>query len=233
VSAASDPNIALQARPNIQVSQIDLRAPQLSDKSSQPPQSAAKWNERCNLRADMRADSLPADPLRITVRKVKSFRLRPVQAELVFVTPRCNVRVPTGLHIGIHPNRRCRWSASPPRQSRGLLYQYVELRFGFSVEKQNARASASPPRSIIQSFTNLVPFLADSGENDSITAHSDPLQVVELSTRYNVKAASPLRKMIQDGQVPIGLHGKTQSVWHRAKSSVKFLIGIINRGAAV
>ncbi len=181
----------------------------------------------------MRADSLPADPLRITVRKVKSFRLRPVQAELVFVTPRCNVRVPTGLHIGIHPNRRCRWPASPSSQSCGLLHQYVELRFGFSVEKQNARASASPPRSIIQSFTNFVPFLADSGKNDSITAHSDPLQVVELSTRYNVKAASPLRKMIQDGQVRIGLHGKTQSVWHGAKSSVKFLIGIINRGAAV
>src|ERR1700694_1052658 len=123
----------------------------------------------------------------------------------------------------------------PPRpaQSPRLLLQYVELRFGFGVEKQNARASASPPRSIIQRFTNFVPVLADSGENDSITAHSDPLQVVELSARYNVKAAPHLRKMIQNGQVPIGLHSKTQHMRHRAKPPVKFLVGIVNRGAAI
>ena len=39
--------------------------------------------------------------------------------------------------------------------------------------------------------------------------------------------------MIQDGQVPIGLYGKTQHVRQRAKPSVKFLISITNCGAAI
>src|SRR6202795_5238789 len=107
--------------PDIQVPQIDLRAPQLSGKSNQPPQRAAKWNERCNLRADMRTDSPPADPFRIPVRKVKPFRLRPVQAKLVFVTPGCNVRMAAGFARGVHPIRPGVRPASPSGQSRRLL----------------------------------------------------------------------------------------------------------------
>ena len=138
----------------------------------------------------MRTDSPPADPFRIPVRKVKPFRLRPVQAKLVFVTPGCNVRMAAGLHIGIHPNRRRRRPASPSGQSRRLLYQNVEFRFGFSVEKQNSRVSSSAASLIVQSFTNFVSVLADSGENDALAAHADALQVVELPARYNVKTAS-------------------------------------------
>src|ERR1700674_2718660 len=138
----------------------------------------------------MRADSPPADPFRIPMRKVKSLRLIPVQTKLVFVTPGCNVRVAAGLHIGIHSNRRRRRPASSPGQSRSLLHQDVELRFGFGVEKQNSRASASPASSIVQCFANLVAVLANSGENDALAAHADALQVVEFPARYNVKTAA-------------------------------------------
>src|SRR5260370_23054483 len=95
-----------------------------------------------------------------------------------------------GLHIGIPPNCRRRWPASPSGQSRRLFHQDVELRFGFGIEKQNSRASASPMRSIAKCFSNFVPVLADAGENDALPAHADALQVVEFAARYNVKTAS-------------------------------------------
>ena len=138
----------------------------------------------------MRADSPPADPFRIPVRKVKAFRLIPVQAKLVFMTPGCNVRMAAGLHIGIHANRRRRRPASPYGQSRRLLHQDIEFRLGFGIEKQNSRVPASPTSSIVQRFTNLVPILADAGENDALPAHADALQVAEFPARYNVKTAS-------------------------------------------
>ena len=106
------------------------------------------------------------------------------------MTPGCNVRMAAGLHIGIHPHCRRRRPASPYRQSRRLLHQDVEFRFGFGVEKQNSRVCAWPTSSIVQRFTNLVPVLADSGENDALAAHADALQVVEFPARYNVKTAS-------------------------------------------
>src|SRR6266852_4060179 len=87
--------------------------------------------------------------------------------------------------------------------------------------------------SIIQRFTNFVPVLPDSGENDALAAHADALQVVELPAGYNVKTASQLGKMIQDRQISVGLYRKTQSVRQRAKPLVQFLISIINRSAAI
>ena len=78
-----------------------------------------------------------------------------------------------------------------------------------------------------------MPVLPDSRENDAISAHADALQVVEFPAGYNVKTASHLGKMIQDGQISVGLYRKTQSVRQRAKPAVEFGIGIINRSAAI
>ena len=78
-----------------------------------------------------------------------------------------------------------------------------------------------------------MPVLANAGENNAITAHADALQVMEFSTGYNVETAALLGKMIQNGKVSVGLYGKTQGVGQLAKPSVKFLIGIIDCGAAV
>src|SRR5713226_2320062 len=124
----------------------------------------------------MRADSPPADPLRIAMRKVESFRLGPLQAKFVFVTPCCNVWMPAGLDIRIHPDRGRRWLASLSRQPSCLFHQNIEFRFGFGVEKQYSLAYAARTGSIVQRFTNFVPILADSGENNAIAAHADALQ---------------------------------------------------------
>ena len=176
-----------------------LAIPQLAyDEPGQPAKCTAKWNERRNLRADMRADSLPANPFRITMRKVESFRLGPVQAKLVFMTPGSNMRVPACFDVRIHPNRRCRWPASSCGHSRRLLHQNVQLGLGFGVEKQDSRASAPPPDAIIQRFANFMAVLADSRENDALAAHADPLQVLKLPARYNVKTATELREMLEN-----------------------------------
>src|SRR5260370_13167609 len=52
--------------------------------------------------------------------------------------------------------------------------------------------------------------------------------MVQLPTRHNVKAASHPGKMLQDGQIPVGLYGKTQGVRQRAKALVQFLVGTFN-----
>src|SRR5258708_5505701 len=39
--------------------------------------------------------------------------------------------------------------------------------------------------------------------------------------------------MLQDGQIPVGLYGKAQSVRQCGESLVQFLIGAINRSAAI
>src|SRR5258708_13128432 len=94
----------------------------------------------------MRADSLPADPFRISMRKVESFCFRPFQSEFVLVTPGCDMRVTAALHIGIHPNRSCRWLAASSCQSRRLFDQNLEFRFRLSVEQQNSYPSPYPSR---------------------------------------------------------------------------------------
>src|SRR5258708_12524124 len=83
--------------------------------------------------------------------------------------------------------------------------------------------------SIIQRFTNFVPVLPDSGENDAFAAHADALQVVQFPAGYNVKTAAPLGKMIQYRQISVGLYRKTQSVRQRTNPLVQFLVGVTNR----
>ncbi len=90
-----------------------------------------------------------------------------------------------------------------------------------------------PTRSIVQRLANLIPILAHSRKNNAITAHADSLQVVQFPSGHNVKTASHLGKVFQDGQIPIGLYRKTQRVRQCAKSLVQFPVGIINRSAAV
>src|SRR5260370_9092076 len=56
---------------------------------------------------------------------------------------------------------------------------------------------------------------------------------MQLPSGYNVKTASPLGQMIQDGQMSIGLYGETQSVRDRAKPLVQLPAGVIDCRAAI
>ncbi len=68
-------------------------------------QSPAERSEFDNLGANMRADSLPADGLVISVREIQFTSFGPGHAEFVVLQAGRDVRVPTCFYIRIHPNR--------------------------------------------------------------------------------------------------------------------------------
>src|SRR5262249_59040435 len=115
--------------------------------------------------------------------------------ELVLVKASCNMRMPARVDIRIHANSDARGSAALPHLSRSFVDENVEFRLGFHVEQQDPLA---PRRSISQGLANLVAILADTGEDDAITAHTDALQVMQLPARNNVKAATQLRQPVQN-----------------------------------
>src|SRR5258708_959218 len=78
-----------------------------------------------------------------------------------------------------------------------------------------------------------MPVLPHSRKNDALAANPDALQVMEFSTRHNVKTAAPPGKVIQNGKISVGLYGKTQSVGQRTKTLVEFFVGIIDGSTAV
>src|SRR6266849_1764342 len=96
-------------------------ATQLFDIPCQSLHGAAERFERRDLRANVRAQSLPANPFRMAMSQVQSLRLCPIQAKLMFVPARRNVRMATGLHVGIHSNRRRRWTPAFLLQGCGVL----------------------------------------------------------------------------------------------------------------
>src|SRR6266446_2707830 len=80
-----------QPAAKIQILEIDSRPAQLAHISSQPPQRAAKWIERGNLRADVHADSPPGDVARRAMHEIQAPGLLPIQPKLVFMPPRGNM----------------------------------------------------------------------------------------------------------------------------------------------
>src|SRR5271169_4727999 len=97
--------------------------PQFAKISGQPPQRLLKRIECHNLRTDMHADSLPADPVRIRVRQIQPPRLGPAESELVLVTPGRNVRMPARLHVGIYANRNSWHRPAATDAARSLFQQ--------------------------------------------------------------------------------------------------------------
>src|SRR5215469_12378156 len=67
-------------------------------------ESAAEGIERHDLRADVRADSLPMNEPRALVLQVQALRFGPLQPEFMMVSARRNVRMAAGLNVGIRAN---------------------------------------------------------------------------------------------------------------------------------
>src|SRR5437016_8241415 len=87
--------------------------------------------------------------------EIKSSCSSPIQTELVLVASGCDVRVATGLHIGIDTNghgwRRVAFLDLP----RGLSAQDFKFRFRFNIKKQYSSPAFMPSSAIVQCFANL------------------------------------------------------------------------------
>src|SRR5262249_54367485 len=89
----------------IQVTQHDSRRLELSHVTRDSLECAAERIERDNLRADVCADSMPANRARILVLQIQAFGAGPVGPEFMMIASRCYVRMAAGLHIRVHANR--------------------------------------------------------------------------------------------------------------------------------
>src|SRR5258706_2248213 len=95
---------------------------------------AAKRFERSDLRSDVRANPLPANPLRLSMGEIEAPRSRPIQTEFVLVAPGCDVRMAAGLHIGIHTDSHGRRRVALLNLPRGLADQHLEFRLRFDIK---------------------------------------------------------------------------------------------------
>ena len=100
-----------QTATEIQILQIDSRAAQFLHIARNPPKRATKRSKRNNLRADVRADSLPLQIFGILMRKIEPPRFRPIETKFVSVASGCNVRMAACRDIRVHTNRN-RWNLS-------------------------------------------------------------------------------------------------------------------------
>jgi hypothetical protein len=110
----------------------------------------------------------------------------------MFVPSGGDVRMPAGLDVRIHPNRRRRPLSPALNQARRFFHENLELRLRFSIEQQDACAPSSPGHPIIERFPDFITILANTGKNDAVPAHSDALQVFEFPARDNVKTTAQL-----------------------------------------
>src|SRR5208282_521174 len=102
--------------------------------------------------------------------------------------------------------------------------QDVEFRFGLDIEKENSLAARLAPSSpsctrgqrILQRRANLLARFANARKHNPLTAYAEMAQMFQLAAGNDIKPASQLCKILQDRQISVGLHGKTDCVWSLA-----------------
>src|ERR1700744_146770 len=157
----------------------------------------------------------------------------------MLMAPRRNMRMPAGLHIGVHANRYERQSVAAADASRRLFQQNFEFRLGLDIEEQYSGpivvlfALAICGHTILESFANLFTRLAHSGKHYAIAANADGTEHLEFATRNNVETVSSFRDLLQDREIAVGFHGEAQRVRQRTKAAMQFGLRIINRRATV
>src|SRR5438445_12146137 len=104
----------------------------------QPRERLAERRKPQNLRADMSADAAPVDPAGIAILPIQRKRIFPVDAEFMAVMAGRDVRVPSGLYVGVRANSRWRAKAG----ARGSGGKDAELGCRLHVEHGSARVGA-------------------------------------------------------------------------------------------
>ena len=161
--------------------------------------------------------------LRILVREVQLSRLAPIDAEFVLPVARRNMRVPARFHIRVDarwkPPGACRRSCSEPRR---LLDQYLQLRCGFHVEKENSHWVATNP--VFERVANLVACFSHARKHDRPAAHADFPQPRDLAARTPHQTCFPLAPGAAAPRDSIRLHRVAQRMRDAMKRAIEVLI---------
>src|SRR5271165_5571128 len=220
-----------EAAADIQIFQRDPLFAQIAHVSGKPLERAVKRAKFDNLRADVGADSLPADGLVTTVREIEFSRLGPRYAEFVVLEARGDVRMPSGLHVGIDADGDS-WRPAVAGPSRRFFNKSFRLRGRLDVELQNPRLVAAAP-AVAQRLANFFAALANAREDDALTGDADVTEMLEFAAGDDVEAAAEAAKKLQQREVSVGLSGEAEKMGNAAQAAINFTKGIGDSAPAV
>ena len=91
-----------EAAAKIEIFQVDSQFTEFANKTRETRERFLERLQRCNLRADVRTNSVPPNPLRIAMLGVEFARGIPVQTKFVFVVSCRNMRVAASPDVGVY-----------------------------------------------------------------------------------------------------------------------------------
>ena len=80
---------------------MDVQFAQVAQEAGESAERLLEWPQRGDLRANVRADALPANPSGIAVLGVQFASSGPIETKFVLVMSSGNMRMAAGLHVGI------------------------------------------------------------------------------------------------------------------------------------
>src|SRR5690242_15718192 len=149
-----------------------------------------------------------------------------------------NVRMAPGCHVRIDANRN-RWMlAAETYVPFGFCEQDFQLRFRFHVEEKDAavrtlRGAPIGSSRVVQGFADFLARLPHAGKHDPIAAHAEMAQMFQLAARNNIESAPALVQIIQEGEIAIRFHGKTNRVRSFSEPLIEFYVCLADRRSAI
>src|SRR5258706_12108962 len=101
-----------EAATEIEIFQVDAKFTKFANKTSQTSERFFKRPQRCDLRADVGADTVPLNPFRTGVLGVEFAGGVPVQSEFVIAVAGGNMRMAASLDVGIDADGDARGMAT-------------------------------------------------------------------------------------------------------------------------
>src|SRR3974390_692946 len=209
-----------QSAPGIKVAERDASTRKLAHKSNEARQCAAVRCERHNLRADMRADSLPVDPAGTPMLQVEPARRFPIDSKFVAMMSGGNVRMATGNDVRIDADGR----RSAHSHARRFGSKQIKLCGRLHIEEKNAREKP---------FSNFFARFSDARENDAASWHATPPETIKFSAGNNVEPATEGGKHAQNAQIRIGFYRVANRMRQLAKRGIHAAVGLLDARPAV
>ena len=193
---------------------------QLPDQPFQPAESTVERLQIGDLAADMHVDAGHFDAVQLGGERVDFACIGPGDAELVFLFAGRNLRMGTGIDIGVDAEGNPR----PLSRSFGTLRQRMQFGHRLDIEAENVGG---------QSGIQFGCGLADTREHDLVRRNSGRQRPLEFPAGDDVGATAKLCQRLQHGLVGIGFHGVADKRWDIAERTGKHIVVARQRGGRI
>lgn len=194
-----------QTTTEIDVAQVNAAVAQTVDQIQQAIERIKERWQGGQLRTDVAVDTDHFQVRQMRGAHVHVFGVGDGDAELVLFETGRNVRVGAGIDVRVHAQRNRGANA----QLGGDHLQALQLVGGFDVEAVHAD---------FEGATHVVTGLADTGEDDLVSAAASGQNAFQLATGNDVETGTETGQDIQYAEVGVGLDRKADQVRHAGQS---------------